>query len=48
MLASEVGRRWWVSRTVRANKEMMVKRRTFFSTPSDIRPEILNFFFVVR
>ena len=48
MLASEVGRRWWVSRIVRGNKEMMVKRRNFFSTPSDISSEILNFFFVVR
>lgn len=48
MLASEVGRRWWVSETVRVNKEMMVKRRNFFSPPSDIRSEILTFFFVVR
>lgn len=48
MLASEEGRRWWVSETVRVNKEMVVKRRNFFSPPSDICSEILTFFFVVR
>ena len=49
MLAYDVGRDGgWVEQ-VKVGKEMVVKRRNFFSTSSSIScSEILNFFFVVK